>query len=281
MSGLKIFSLLLLLSFSSIIIGQNDTLVIKRITKPIDNYTIDFCVFNTIGSVDSSSSIITTSPGMNKNFTIINLDSVPHNFTIDGVFSSSLVQPNDTINFNLTLNEGTYRYYSNTPQGTHLGCSGIIRSGLDGTYNFYWNLFDTEEAQNNAISNGTQDTIAIPYTPEVFTINNNIYPATSLDSLATIAGNVGDSIVISIVNSGYMTHPFHFHGYHIKIIDATINQKMIGWTKDSFPVLPGEAMSVILIPDKPGVFPVHDHNLISVTTGGYPGGMIATISIQP
>ncbi len=61
-----------------------------------------------------------------------------------------------------------------------------------------------------------------------------------------------------------MVSPFHFHGYHVKIIDVKIHQTMLGWEKDTFPVFPGEAMTLLLVPDQPGMFPVHNHNLVTV-----------------
>lgn len=262
--------------------GQlNDTITISRIDKTIASYDVSLCVFNLFNQPDTSNIFLVTQPGLSNNLTVINSDTVPHNFNIDSFINSPLLQPQDTITINFTLPEGTFRFYSGTNYGKSLGASGIIRSGFNSNHNFYWNLFDTEQNQNQAIANGSQDSTTQPYTPDVFTINYNIYPNTTLDTTAKIEGNIGDSIVISIANSGFMTHPFHFHGYHIKILDAKISQNMIGWEKDSFPVLPSEAMTVLLVPDKPGTFPVHDHNLITVTTGGYPGGMITTININP
>ena len=40
------------------------------------------------------------------------------------------------------------------------------------------------------------------------------------------------------------------------------------WEKDTFPVFPGEAMTLLLVPDQPGMYPVHNHNLVTVATGG-------------
>ena len=78
-----------------------------------------------------------------------------------------------------------------------------------------------------------------------------------------------------------MISPFHFHGYHVTILETTVHQKIIGWEKDTFPIFPGEAMTLLLIPDQPGMYPVHNHNLVTVTTGGYPGGMITRLNIMP
>ena len=78
-----------------------------------------------------------------------------------------------------------------------------------------------------------------------------------------------------------MDHVFHFHGYHVKILDALLNTNQVGWIKDTFPIKINDGISVLLNPDKPGTFPVHDHNLITVVTGAYPGGMIAVLNVNP
>jgi hypothetical protein len=44
----------------------------------------------------------------------------------------------------------------------------------------------------------------------------------------------------------------------------------------------GEGMTVQLVANQAGIYPVHDHNLIAVTNAGfYPGGMITQIIVDP
>ena len=133
----------------------------------------------------------------------------------------------------------------------------------------------------DSIANGLTTTLPNYFKPEVFTINNLYFPNTVADTLGAVTGHVNDSIIISVVNSGQMVSPFHFHGYHVKIIDVKIHQAILGWEKDTFPVFPGEAMTLLLVPDQPGMYPVHNHNLVTVATGGYPGGMVTRLNIMP
>jgi hypothetical protein len=57
---------------------------------------------------------------------------------------------------------------------------------------------------------------------------------------------------------------------------------MINWTKDSFPMAPGATITFLVVPDKPGMYPMHDHNLIVSTNAGlYPGGMMGMFDIMP
>ena len=134
---------------------------------------------------------------------------------------------------------------------------------------------------SDSIAKGLTFSIPNYYKPEVFTINNYFFPSTTLDSIGYVTGNVNDSIIISVVNSGQLVSPIHCHGYHVTILDVRVHQRILGWEKDTFPVLAGDALTLLLIPDKPGIYPVHNHNLTTVDTGGYPGGMITQFNIQP
>jgi len=88
--------------------------------------------------------------------------------------------------------------------------------------------------------------------------------------------------MIYIANTGQSIHSIHFHGYHVKVVSSSKEPTHAGRSKDSLPVFPSETMVLQLIPDKPGEYPVHDHNLIGTTGGNlYPQGMFTTILIAP
>ena len=94
--------------------------------------------------------------------------------------------------------------------------------------------------------------------------------------------NVNDEVYISMINAGIMSHTLHFHGFHVEILQSAKRPYTVGWIKDGIPLAPDEVVTVKLVPDKPGMYPVHDHNLISVLSGNvYPGGMITTLRILP
>ena len=128
----------------------------------------------------------------------------------------------------------------------------------------------------------TQTGFSPLFKPGVFTINSFSYPQTSMDTTGNVMGMVGDSIIISVINSGHMICALHMHGYHFKIIQATKDTQKLNWIKDSAPVVPYEAMTILVVPDKPGEYPVHNHNLITNTNHGiYPGGMMTHMMISP
>ena len=57
--------------------------------------------------------------------------------------------------------------------------------------------------------------------------------------------------------------------------------EQIGWEKDTFPIKSMETIVLELVPDKPGHYSVHDHNLTAVTGGGFhPKGMLVLMAID-
>jgi FtsP/CotA-like multicopper oxidase with cupredoxin domain len=92
---------------------------------------------------------------------------------------------------------------------------------------------------------------------------------------------LGSTSYISIVNSGRMDHVLHFHGFHAEVITSSYHPERVGWSKDTFPVLRGECLTVKLTAFQSGVYPVHNHNLIAVTNAGfYPGGQLTYIEVE-
>ena len=218
--------------------------------------------------------------------TVFNNDTVPHTPYIDNVqMDEQTLLPGESYTYiiDFTGLEGTFRLYCSNAQGEMMGASTSILKGYENYDDYYvWNLFDQESGMDTLIMEGVISSFPVPgYKPDLFTINANSHPQTLEDTLAKVMSNVGDSIVISIVNSGKMSHTMHFHGYHITILSAQIETMQVGWEKDTFNLKPGEAMTILLVPNQPGHYPVHNHNLLTVNTGGYPGGMITMLEIMP
>ena len=267
-------------SFSTVYI---DTLFINRDTVNQAQKLINYCSFNSTAAFELTNKPLEVNENDTLQVTVINTDSLPHTFTVNAILETgNNIAPFDTATFQLKFNgKGTYRYYSDVAYGKYLAASGNILVGYSNYIHFFWNLFEAKDTFMDSIANGLTTTLPNYFKPEVFTINNLYFPNTVADTLGAVTGNVNDSIIISVVNSGQMVSPFHFHGYHVKIIDVKIHQTMLGWEKDTFPVFPGEAMTLLLVPDQPGMYPVHNHNLVTVATGGYPGGMVTRLNIMP
>lgn len=215
--------------------------------------------------------------------TIHNLDTIAHeiewNDQISGVLVPALGAV--TITRNISGNQ-LYTLNCQDYSGKLLGGSFSIISGIPNTHLYYWELWETQANINGQIVGQNTGVYPNPYRPNVFTINGSDYPLNMNDTLGLVQGHVGDSIYICAVNTGTMPHALHFHGYHLKVIYSTKLPDRINWEKDSEPILQNDALILLLIPDKPGSYPVHDHNLTANTSnGGYPGGMMTMLMIEP
>ena len=216
---------------------------------------------------------------------VVNLDSLAHAFTVHvSGFESIPLEPADTVTLTIpAFDQGTYRYGLTDGQGVALGAQGMLRIGLEnaGLPLFYWNLCDWETEAMEAWSAGGVPPEG-PYVPNYFSINERVYPNTIDDANALVTAAVGDTCWISIANHGHMDHVLHFHGFHVTILTSNAQPERIGWSKDTVPIKRGEGMTVQLVADQPGIYPVHDHNLIAVTNAGfYPGGMLTQIHVMP
>ncbi len=261
-----------------------DTLYINKASYTIGAFTFDACVFNDSANFKLENAIIELNQGDDLQLHIINNDTLEHTFTIDGLIeNNNLIPAGTTKDFSINFStQGAYRFYSDKFYGKHLGASSIIMYGYQNYPKYYWNMFEQSDTLSHEIANLQTNTIPFTYQPDIFTINLKVYPDLENDVHAKINQQVGDTIYIVVLNSGKMFHTLHFHGYHVTIVDASINTRYNGWSKDSFGILENEILLLRLVPDQPGMYPVHEHNLINVTTNGvYPGGMLNLLNIQP
>lgn len=285
--NLIIFSFCILTSSVSFGAIVKDTIHINKEAFQIggiNGYTFHACVFNETSSFERTNKIIEINEGDILQLHVINHDTLEHTFTIDNlVENNNLILAGQTKDFTLTFTDiGPYRYYSDVYYGKRLGASSIIMYGYDNYSKYYWNMFEQSDTLSEEIALLQTNSIPSDYEPDIFTINMKVHPDTGNDPLAKVIQNVGDSIYISVMNSGAMLHTLHFHGYHVTIVNASQNSLYNGWSKDSFGILEDEIVFLLLVPDQAGTYPVHEHNLISITTNGvYPGGMLNLIEIQP
>lgn len=279
---IQIFFLVFIINFNASSITVYDTVYINSGTRTIGNFSFEVCLFNKSSVFDTVNKVIEVSNLDVLNLHVVNNDNNIHSFTIDGIVDQS-IPIGGTDDFVLNFpSQKAIRFYSKVPRGHLLGASSIIMSGFTQHAKYYWNMFEQSDTLATQISQGNVTTIASNYQPNVFTINMTVFPHTDNDTLSKVIQSVGDTIVIACLNSGKMLHSLHFHGYHVKILSASNQTHMNGWDKDTFGLNIGELVNVMLVPDQPGLYPVHEHNLINVTTNGvYPGGMINILEIQP
>lgn len=266
---------------------QNVRLIIQAGTISLSGAALDALTFSENVSFQSNSDLFIWTTNDDVNLKVVNLDSEPHGFEIEGYVSSfGVIAPGDSSEQNIVLStSGVFRYFDNLnqPYNEYLGLSGVIhiKDASDATPYFYWDLREYAESWNAQVLSGSNPTLNT-YDPEQFTINGNHYPNTIADPLARITGNVGNEFKVVIVNNGLSIHSLHFHGYHLTVEADSKSINTLGRSKDTFPIHPSEHLVLSCTPDKEGEYPVHDHNLVAVTGGGeYSTGMLLTMLIQP
>lgn len=261
---------------------QVDTLYINSGIVEDKKLPVPCKYFNATPQFDSIDAFVRLAIGDTLHLYVVNNDSIDHTLALESMGAPYAVLRGQTTQIVFEgSREGIFRLQSIHESWQLLGLATAVLVVPQQEANFIWHLRDAEGARNRSIRLG--DTLdSRSYQPDYFSINALRFPNTTTDTLGYVTGQVGDSLYINIINAGFMDHSIHFHGYHVILVSSNRTNTQIGWDKDTFPIRPGESIRVLLVPHQPGKFPVHDHNLIAVTSGGnYPGGMIAILNIAP
>jgi FtsP/CotA-like multicopper oxidase with cupredoxin domain len=274
------------ISSESLALTQTQTIYInKGQLKTSDSSFLPYYVFNGSDSFESTNQILHLNQGDTLVLSVINTDSETHGFAVQNTSIKELILKGDTATIELTFKESqTYIFYDYTADNkySYLGLSSIlsVHNNNSGAQDYYWNIKDHQKEFYHALEHGNSVDWD-QYYPTYFTINGRYNPNINLDTVARVTGEVGDSILIHMVNTGRSIHSIHFHGYHSEIIHSSKHPQHKGRKKDTFSVEGGEVVTLLLVPDQTGEYPVHDHNLVAVTGGGiYPNGMFLTLLIK-
>ena len=249
----------------------------------VDGHQMAFMAFNSTSVFEQRNVQLSVEVGDTLSLSVINNDTIVHGFDIKGMIGlRDTILPGDTAQFIFSSsNLGLFIYYDhlNYPNHAYMGLSGIIAVGIN-EQSFFWNIKDHQSEWNDSLAyGGVVDWL--DYYPDYFTINGRSNPNINGDTTARVVGGIGDTILIFMANTGQAEHSIHFHGYHCEILYSTISTSHIGRIKDTFPLKRMEGYVLRLVPDQVGEYPVHDHNLLSITGGGlYTFGMFITILIQ-
>jgi FtsP/CotA-like multicopper oxidase with cupredoxin domain len=187
-------------------------------------------------------------------------------FFQDGVpfVTQKPIVPGETYTYEFTANNaGSLMYHS------HHNASDQVGRGLLGAFIVEPNV-DPVKADREFIwiSN---DSIG------GFTINGHGFPAV----LPVLAAK-GETIRIRFMNEGMMMHPWHLHGYVMKVIER--DGRPLGTAAfecDTLGVNPGERYDVLVTVDRPGIWAFHCHvlNHVEGMTGMF--GMVSTLIVVP
>jgi FtsP/CotA-like multicopper oxidase with cupredoxin domain len=283
---MKKLLILILLIFSINAYSLNDTLYIRAgIFVTVNSDTLPAKVFTKIqtGIQTLPGPVLYAMPGESVNLVVRNMDNISHAFKINipGWSFNQTILPGQSSVYNFTAPQtGMYLYSDplNFPSNQSTGLFGAFIVGDNNSYTkeFIWVLSD------HMISWMQNGTAGSEYYPEFSTINGKGYPDIQSDTLASINGNVGDTLRIKILNAGLLWHSMHFHGYHLNMVRKNSQYFQNPFIKDTFPVKPGDSIELLLIPDQPGMFPMHDHNNVAgeVSNNVHSRGMLILMNIQ-
>ncbi|TNE55927.1 MAG: hypothetical protein EP338_01720 [Bacteroidetes bacterium] len=251
----------------------------------VDGVQMPYFSFNSTSVFSKENTRLLVDVGDSLELLIVNTDSVDHAFQVKGLTASTSISANDSVWVNVELTEtGAFIYYdpSAGEKYRYMGAAGmiVVRNPNQQTSDFYWNMKDHQSVYNVSLSEG-QNVDWSQYYPDYFTINGRSNPDINADPAARVAGKVGDTLHIYMVNTGQSIHSIHFHGYHAKIMYSSKFPDHVGRNKDTFPIYGMEVVALELVPHQPGEYPVHDHNLVAVSAGNiYPNGMFLTLLIE-
>lgn len=252
--------------------------------QTVDTSFFPYYAFNSSNIFKPASEVIKLNIGDTLQLTVTNNDVKKHSFKVKGinnVFPD--INAADSITHTLVFDKaGVYIYLddANAPDNSYLGLAGMICvADFRSDKRFYWSLRSHQKSFNNTLANDSSVNWK-QYKPDYFTINSLSFPDLQKDSSAVIEGKVGDTMHIFVSNLGPSIHSIHFHGFHARVIAST-NPVQVGWLKDTYLLEDMQSFILELVPDKPGLYPVHDHNLVTLSGGGrYPNGMMLMMNIK-
>ncbi len=119
------------------------------------------------------------------------------------------------------------------------------------------------------------------YVPNYFFINGKSWPDTMNDPNDNITATIGQTVLVRLINAGYVDHSMHSHGYHFTVIGTDGRALAQPYEKDTLDIAPGETYEILFHFNQVGRFMFHDHYEQNTTNNGaYPGGMMTMISVN-
>ncbi len=110
-----------------------------------------------------------------------------------------------------------------------------------------------------------------------FTINGHGFPAT-----VPVLAAVGETVLIRFMNEGIMMHPWHSHGYAMKVVARDGHALgSAAFYADTLGVNPGERYDATITADRPGIWAFHCHILPHVEGANGMFGMVNTLIVVP
>ena len=110
-----------------------------------------------------------------------------------------------------------------------------------------------------------------------FTVNGHGFPAT-----VPVLAASGETVLVRFMNEGVMTHPWHLHGYRMRVVARDgYPLGSAAFDCDTLGVNPGERYDVVIKADRPGVWAFHCHILPHAEGSSGMFGMVNTLIVVP
>jgi FtsP/CotA-like multicopper oxidase with cupredoxin domain len=219
--------------------------------------------------------------GQTVTIEVVNDHLRPHHFEIEGLLTNTPeLPPGETGQFQFTPTKaGVYRYGDPEIVRRSIGLHGAVVVRPAGNPNTAWTngpAFDQERTWviTDVDSTWNSNPIGVDttqYNPNYFLMNGKSGFDARQDPASTIAGNVGETFLIRIVNAGQFDQSLHFHSNHLQVISeggfhftnladapliTTINVKR------------GSTAMVLFTLSQTGTYPVHAHTAQMETGNG-------------
>ncbi|MCL6637622.1 MAG: multicopper oxidase domain-containing protein [Alicyclobacillus sp.] len=108
-----------------------------------------------------------------------------------------------------------------------------------------------------------------------YTLNGLSYPATPV-----LPAQVGDKVLVHVINLGAMNHPMHMHGMHFQEIGQDGYPLPNPVMMDTIDTAPGTTYDLSFQMNQPGKWLFHCHILPHVTNGPDMTGMITLFDVR-
>jgi len=194
---------------------------------------------------------------------------------------------------------GTYWYHCHESAAEHVqmgmygafiirprGQANVAYPGtpkFDKEYTFVLSDMDSQMHQTDYVGlyQGGDDPNWSQYHPNYFFINGKVWPDTMMDPNDNVNATVGQTVLVRLINSGYITHAMHSHGFHFLVVGTDGRKLDHPYYKDTLEVAPAERYDIIFNLNMVGRYMFHDHAEENTTNNGdYPGGMMTYITVN-
>lgn len=278
------------------------TFVAERVVKSlIDGTEIPFWQFRDptgTGPGEIASGLV-VEEGDTINATVQNDLDRPINLVVPGALAGTpAVAPGESRLYSFPAPPAGSYFYSDDANGEiarAMGLSGPLVVMPPGSPNLLYTggpsfdqqyslvLGELDDRLNAAIDAGQPYDMA-NFEPDYFLANGLSFPDTAGNPDTLVAMNQGEDIALRLINTGVITNPMHFHGYHVEVATRNRQPETVVVEKDTVLVDRDECVDVILPVTQAGTFPLHTHFVPGVTANGvyvnpYGGALIILTAV--